>query len=303
MAQVNRHNSRHDEGLNFYIFGDNISHSLSPALHNAGFQEIGFQGRYSIHQSEAVDETVENLISQPNFGGASVTFPHKLQVGRLMDELTAEARGVGAVNTILVRHSTTGRRTLKGDNTDWKGIRACITNSGVEISTSTSAMVLGAGGAARAACYALQSLGIAQVGIVNRTESKAKDMVSHFPNIQSSTYKSLEEASEDARQRPIQVIVACVPADDLVEDAIPRGLFSGSEVGVLVEMAYRPLETGMMKVAARYPGWRIYNGMDVLKRQAFAQFELWTGCDAPISVMDAGMQAELQRRREYQATS
>jgi shikimate-5-dehydrogenase len=286
--------TNHD-ALNYYIFGHNIAHSLSPAMHNAGFKKLGLPGLYKIHETEAVDSSVETLINQPSFAGASVTFPHKLQIEKLMNETTQRAIDVGAVNTILVKRSHTGR-ILVGDNTDWSGITACIIKSGVRDLKSSSAVVLGAGGAARAACYALQTLGISEVVIVNRTTSRAKDMASHFPKLRTQSCMALKDA-HSLVNTPIRVIVACVPADDLGIEKIPNSLFQQSRSGVLVEMAYRPLSTGMMEMAAKYPEWRVFRGMDVLKEQAAAQFKLWTGEDPPLDTMGLAMETEVERRR------
>lgn len=275
----------------FYIFGHNIAHSLSPTLHNAGFEELGLPHHYRIHQSESVDKSVEDLISRHDFGGASVTFPHKLQVGKLLDFLSPVAEKVGAVNTIVVRKSEDGSRVLIGDNTDWLGIRRCIDLASVSRLETSAALVLGAGGAARAACYAVKSLGIQQLLIVNRTLSKAEGMAALFPEIKTTLFESLEAACGYTGP-PIRVIIACVPADDLDEDKIPTKLFSGAETGALVEMAYRPQVTGMMKVAEKYPGWSVFRGLDVLEEQAYAQFELWTEMPAPSIVMGNAMRAK-----------
>lgn len=276
-------------GKNFFIFGHNISHSLSPTLHNTGFRKLGLPYHYAIHETEAVDTTVEDIINRPDFSGASVTFPHKLQIGRLLDSISTSAQKVGAVNTIVVREQGS-KRLLYGDNTDWVGIKRCIErNASGDLSAST-ALVLGAGGAARAACYAAQILGVAELFIVNRTISKAQDMASSF-DVRSRVFGTFEEAVK-ASSTPIRIIVACIPADDLTEEKIPAELFSGSETGTLVEMAYRPQVTGMMKVAARHPGWKICRGIDVLEEQAYEQFEMWTGQPAPMAVMRDAMRAK-----------
>ncbi|PVI05549.1 shikimate-5-dehydrogenase [Periconia macrospinosa] len=288
-------NASDKQELSFYIFGNNISHSLSPQLHNSGFAKLRYPGHYTIHETIAVDETVERLIRQPNFGGASVTFPHKLQIGKLVDVITPRAVSVGAVNTIIAKESPSGR-ILEGDNTDWSGIRSCIVKSQLPNIETSTAVVVGAGGAARAACYALQTLKVKDVIIVNRTQPKAEEMAAHFPELSTHICTNLEDVSKIA-STPVRVIVACIPADDLTEDKIPASLLSGEESGVLVEMAYRPLETGLMKVASRYSTWRVFRGMDVLKEQAYAQFELWTGQNAPTEVMAEAMEAELKRRR------
>lgn len=285
------------QSRNFYIFGRNIAHSLSPTLHNAGFRMLGLPHIYSIHESKDVDETVVNLVNQPSFGGASVTYPHKLQVGRLLNRITPCAEKMGAVNTIIVQDAGPDKQLLVGDNTDWIGIRKCIERSVSQAQLrSSTALVLGAGGAARAACYAIEDLGMPQLFLVNRTVSKAEEVIASFPGISSRSFGTLEQAAAAREiQRPIQVIVACIPADDLGEALIPHGLFAGGEKGVLVEMAYRPQVTGMMKVAERH-GWTTAKGIDVLEEQAYEQFERWTGQSAPVEAMREAMQSKIMAK-------
>ncbi|KAF8861466.1 shikimate-5-dehydrogenase [Acephala macrosclerotiorum] len=278
----------------FYIFGHNISHSLSPALHNAGFKHLSLPYHYTIHQSPSVDASVEAILSSPDFGGASVTYPHKLQIRKLLHSISPRAEKIGAVNTVIVKDTEAGTKLL-GDNTDWEGIKACILKSGVEGLEGSRALVLGAGGAARAACFALQQIGILDVVIVNRTRSKAEGMAADFPDLKFEVFESLEELSGSGRTG-IKVVIACVPADDLGEEKIPHSLFSVVPSGVLVEMAYRPPKTGMMEVAEQNPGWKIFKGTDVLEEQAYAQSTLWTGKPAPVSVMKDSMVAAINAR-------
>ncbi|EKJ73176.1 hypothetical protein FPSE_06600 [Fusarium pseudograminearum CS3096] len=279
------------EKRQFFIFGHNISHSLSPTLHNAGFQELGLPHHYQIHETENVDQSVERIINSPDFGGASVTFPHKLQISKLLHSVSEQGNNIDAINTVVVKEKD-GQRLLHGDNTDWIGIRRCILKSGSQDFTSSSALVLGAGGAARAACYAIKTLGFRELIVVNRTLSKAEELASKFSELKTRAVTSLEEA-EKTGNADIGLIVACIPADDLGEDKVPSGLFSKSRQGVLVEMAYRPQVTGMMTVAQRNPGWKVYRGVDVLEEQAYAQFELWTGKQAPIKAMRSAMQVRV----------
>jgi len=273
--------------------GYNISHSLSPTLHNAGFKELGLPYHYSIHQCPSIDESVEEIFGKPEFGGASVTFPHKLQVARLLQSVSPQAQKIGSVNTIVVRQTKEGTgRALIGDNTDWSGIKACIEGSGCRDLESSPAIVVGAGGAARAACYAIQSLGIPEVINVNRTKATAEKMAATFPDLKFQFFENFQQLCETGGVHS-RLIVACVPADDLHEDKIPISLFSEAQSGVLVEMAYRPQVTGLMKVASRYSGWKVVRGTDVLQEQAFAQFSLWTGRPAPISVMREAVRGAL----------
>lgn len=290
-TSVNTHNQS-IQPKEFFIFGHNIAHSLSPTLHNSGFKALNLPHHYQIHETENVDETVKQILHRPDFGGASVTYPHKLQIGKLLDSVSPRGESIGAINTVVVQESN-GQKTLHGDNTDWIGITRCITRSGVQDLASSSAMVLGAGGAARAACYAIQSLGYRELIVINRTLPKAKDLISKFPDLKTRAFSTLQELA-GLRDAHVRLVVACVPADDLGEDKIPSELFTSAGEGVLVEMAYRPQVTGMMTVAGRFPDWKIYRGVDVLEEQAYAQFELWTGQQAPVEVMRAAMEAKIK---------
>ncbi|KAJ4371144.1 hypothetical protein N0V83_004360 [Neocucurbitaria cava] len=281
---------------NYFIFGDNISQSLSPTLHNAGFRALGLPYHYSIHQTPSVDSTVAEIVKQPDFGGASVTFPHKLHIAPLLDAITPCAAEIGAINTIVAQGEG-GHRRLLGDNTDWIGIKNCIERSKPKNLESCAALVLGAGGAARAACYAFQVLGVGKLIVVNRTVSKGEEMASHFPTIPSQVFATFDEALA-GNSMPIRIIVACVPAENMEEHQIPKELFSsgssetssgGGDGSVLVEMAYKPQVTAMMKVATSCSGWNICRGIDVLEEQAYGQFEMWTGREAPATVMREAM--------------
>lgn len=275
----------------FYIFGHNISYSLSPTIHNAGFRHTGFDGHYTIYESPEVDSSHAALLAGPDFGGASVTFPHKLQVAGLLDSVSAAADKIGAINTISKKDGK-----LYGDNTDWSGIQACIDSAGVSGLADAPAIVLGAGGAARAACYALVELGVPKIVVVNRTRANAEAMVSRFPEVSSDIYGTLDEAVDALTATPARVVIGCIPADDLTEDKIPGNLFRGAQSGVLIEMAYKPPVTGMEKAAAKYPGWLIFKGVDVLREQGYAQFSIWTGIEAPKEAMSKAMEEELKRR-------
>jgi pentafunctional AROM polypeptide len=275
---------------NFYIFGDKIAHSLSPILHNAAFKELGLPHRYRIHETESVDEGIRELMEKPEFGGASVTSPHKLQIGKYLQSLSKSAKLVGAVNTVVVREDEAGSRTLIGDNTDWLGIKSCIESGLRSGARPKVAIVLGAGGAARAACFAIQELGVRHVFLVNRSRDKAERVAKDFLGVTFEIIQTLKDLPRFVSVVPT-IIVACVPADDFTEDDIPAHIFEAASFGVLVEMAYHPLVTALMGVAGRYPGWKVLRGTDVLKEQAYHQFRIWTGRRAPVSVMAAALEA------------
>jgi shikimate 5-dehydrogenase len=97
-------------------------------------------------------------MTHPDFGGASVTYPHKLRIRSLLHSISPRAEKIGAVNTVVVRE-VSGERRLLGDNTDWEGIKACVLRSGVDLK-GKSALILGAGGAARAAVLQCRRWGL-----------------------------------------------------------------------------------------------------------------------------------------------
>jgi shikimate-5-dehydrogenase len=281
LPQMSNCHGRHDQVLpkKFYIFGNIISHSMSPTLHSAGFKELGLPHHYSIYETPNVDTDIHNLMAQPDFGGASVTFPHKLQIGKFLSATSESAKLIGAVNTVVVRE-VDGKRVLIGDNTDWLAIKSCIESNWTGDPLKTTAVVIGAGGTARAAVFALQELGVGRIDLVNRTLSRSNELANDFPAISFSFFDSFRQFTAAAN-----IIVACIPADDITEDDIPLTLFGDESACVLVEMAYRPRVTALMKVAMRFETWKVLQGTDVLKEQAYHQFSLWTGHAAPISVM------------------
>jgi shikimate 5-dehydrogenase len=148
-------------------------------------------------------------------------------------------------------------------------------------------VVIGAGGAARAAVFALQQLGVRRINLVNRTLSRSKELANDFPAISFSFFTSLQQFTAAAN-----IIVACIPADDIMEDDIPLTLFGDESACVLVEMAYRPKVTALMKAVERFENWKVLQGTDVLKEQAYHQFSLWTGHVAPVSVMIEALERE-----------
>lgn len=145
----------------FYLFGTPIQHSKSPLLHNTAFGLLGLPHEYGLLESGTITNELKAAIRAPNFGGASVTIPHKLEIMPLLDEISVQATIIGAVNTI-VPIERDGVVRLRGDNTDYLGLRQLILknlSSDNEIDDKSTSLVLGAGGTCRAAVYALHSTG------------------------------------------------------------------------------------------------------------------------------------------------
>lgn len=268
------------------LFGTPIAHSKSPLIHNTAFGMLGLPHAYGLHETKTFDDSCVSKIRSADFGGASVTIPFKLEAIPHMDELTPEAKVIGAINTIIPVKAG-DRTTLLGDNTDWRGIRQTflshVTAEHKPYSAESAGLILGAGGTCRAAIYALHSIHMQTIYLYNRTAENAIKVAKSFPaewNIQVIT--SLESFPNGD---PL-VIVSTVPAEGTSSAASPNkaaGLFIPESVlarplgGVVIDMAYKPKRTPLIRLAEGRPNWVAQPGIIVLLAQGFEQFRLWTG--------------------------
>ncbi|KAL9011535.1 MAG: hypothetical protein Q9173_003625 [Seirophora scorigena] len=272
----------------FYLFGKPIAQSKSPAMHNHLFRATGLPHAYHLHETDDA-LTLEPLIRSSGFGGASVTIPLKIPIMRLLDEVDPAAQAIGAVNTIVVdrvrsSHAHTGKPRLVGHNTDWTGMRLVLSNAGATASASTdhsSALVIGAGGTARAALYTLHLMGFSPVLLLGRNREKLQTVKDSFPTgYNISLVTTAAEADAAATTSPPTVAIGTIPADTPIDgtmSALLEVVLEKSEAGgVLLEMAYKPAVTPLMQLA-RAKRWKTVQGLEVLAGQGVGQFELWTG--------------------------
>lgn len=236
--QIMRHRS--ELGLcpprSFFLFGSPISQSPSKNMHNAGFRRSGLPHEYFLCEGEDPAIMAEAL-SRPDFGGASVTIPHKQNVLPLLDEVSEAADKIGAVNTVIVRTDPeTGARRLRGDNTDWLGIlrpvKARLEASGWEQGRGGVALVVGAGGAAMGAIFAMQQLGL-EIVVYNRTPAKAEELAGRFGGaaVSALDVETLQGACGSAS---LDVVVSTIPAAS--EFTLPEYILESKvrcELGVL----------------------------------------------------------------------
>ena len=267
----------------FYLFGTPISQSMSPTLHNTGFDILGLPHRYQLLETRELGDEIKAAITAPEFGGASVTIPYKLDIIPLLDKLTPAAKAIGAVNTIIPQ-GRESERVLVGDNTDWLGIMASITDSFGGNAPIQAALVIGAGGTARAAIYALQALNAPVIYLFNRTIGKAEELARAFPEARIKVVEQL--GHWPTNPGPPNIIISTVPAAATTTNANEANLIFLSEkifvysegLGVVIDMAYRPAETPLLKLAKEAGGrWALVPGLEVLLRQGYEQFQLWTG--------------------------
>jgi len=268
------------------VIGWPVEHSLSPAIHNAAFAALGLDWVYVPLPVApgALRDAADGLVSL-GFRGANVTMPHKTRSAELADELSGEARLLKAVNTFVV----TGDR-LHGHNTDAPGFDRFLRRDAAFEPEGRSALVFGAGGAARAVVLALATAGAARVQVAVREAGRAADLLASVEGTSLEVDVVAFDAAEDA-QADLVVNATPLGADGLTSPPLPR-----FEPGmVVVDLLYRQAHTPLLS-AARAAGAEAFGGLGLLLHQAALSFELWTGTPAPIDVMSAAALATLSER-------
>jgi shikimate dehydrogenase len=264
----------------FAVIGDPIAHSLSPPIHNAAFRSLGMDCVYvALRVRRAELKAAIEGIRSLGIAGINVTMPHKTAVLHLLDRANVTAREIGAVNTVI---RTDGG--LEGHNTD--GEAAVATLMSLEKSLSDSAaLILGAGGAARAVVYHLSKT-VAAITILNRTRSKASRIAAEAKSWGGIQCRSngLNKTSLRKEMGRANVLINTLPVDIFPKFAsmlMQQQLIRGDTIVLDVNYHSR---NGFL-AEARVAGAKVADGLDMLVRQAALSFRLWTGRDAPIEVM------------------
>lgn len=267
----------------FVLFGKPIQASRSPALQNRLFKEIGLPHEYSLVETDNAKDA-EAIIRAPDFGGASVTIPLKLDIMPYLDVIAPGARAIGAVNTIVPSRRPDEKPTLTGHNTDWRGMVRSLNSGGA--TPGGSGLVIGGGGTSRAAIYCLRQMGYSPIYVAGRTAAKLKELAEAFsPEYQVRIVAGDDTSAEqriEASALP-RVAIGTIPADRAIDAALKgvleKLLAAPDATGttkVLLEMAYKPRQTELMDLAES-KGWTTVPGLEALVGQGVAQFELWTG--------------------------
>jgi shikimate dehydrogenase len=271
------------------VIGYPLSHSLSPTLFRAAFDAAGIDARYE--KWPATPEELPGRVSalrEPDVFGANVTIPHKEAVVPLLDALDPLAERIGAVNTIV---NEGGR--LSGHNTDVPGFSRSLREDAGFDARGRPAVVLGAGGAARAIAVALIELGAARITVVGRTASRAEKLVADLRPHAGAT--SLATGGANGALREAELIVNCTPAGTRGSGAEGASPLAPEEIpggAVVFDLVYNPPETPLV-AAARSRGATAVSGLGMLVYQAAESFRLWTGQDAPVDAMLSAGRAAL----------
>ncbi|KAI1382381.1 hypothetical protein F4677DRAFT_24658 [Hypoxylon crocopeplum] len=311
--------------LNFYTLGSNVYYSASPSMHRAAYEHYMMPHTFDARRCTSFEE-VDRIRREPGFGGASLAAPFKVAIMPRLNHLSSHAIAIGAVNTLLplrgdtdsiLDHANARNRAgaatkFYGDNTDWSSIVTCLRRAisprnSVQPSRTT-ALVIGAGGMARAAIYALIKLGCRMIFLSNRTRGKADDVAAHFNMYaleqrllgrqnEGPVCRVIDSASDpwpEGYQQPT-MILSCIPAsgtDDNppVDFRMPSQWLRSPTGGVVIELAYEPLITPLVVQVRKMreegnTSWVIVDGLEVVGEMAMEAFELMTGRQAPRRLM------------------
>lgn len=280
------------------VIGWPVTQSMSPRVHNAGFEAVGWDGVYLplpvVADTDDPDgsdasfkATVGSFLGTGWFCGASVTIPHKVRALAAGDVASDEALRVGAANTLVV-----GDR-VEALNTDVAGIAGPLGSGRFGEGRFETVVVCGAGGAARAAVVALGERA-GRVVVLSRRREQAEAVCDGVAHARAGLL------GEDVGV-PVDLVVNCTPVG-MAGGPDPEGsavdvdaLFAAGRVSretVFFDTVYNPIETPMLRAAKRH-GCRTIDGVEMFVRQAAAQFELWTGRAAPVGLFDRAVREHL----------
>jgi shikimate dehydrogenase len=277
----------------FALFGDPVTHSLSPIMQNAAFKALQLDCCYvPFLVGEGSLAAAVKAVRELNLGGVNITIPHKEKVLAYLDQVDEGALQIGAVNTIVNRDGY-----LFGYNTDASGFLASLRSVGFE-PNGKRVVVMGAGGAARAAAVALVHEGVSWIDISNRSIKRA------------------ELLADDLRKMGADVglcdygvcFFEAVQNADLLVNATPVGMYPDHEDDPIImkerlhsrllvcDLVYNPPQTRLLREAAAV-GCSVINGVGMLVHQGALAFELWTGRKAPVDLMQRAVIDSLTRVR------
>jgi shikimate dehydrogenase len=268
------------------LIGYPLGHSLSPKIHTAALKACELEGDYSLFPVHPDDKQgLKDLFARARSGeivGLNITIPHKQNVIEFMDELTPTAKAIGAVNTIYVRE-----KKLIGDNTDAPGFLADLKRVKKETSTQVNktAVVLGAGGSARAVVYALVNDGW-NVTIAARRIEQAEQFAQSFTD-----YKLPITNLTNLSLSTFRLLVNTTPlgmTPNIDQSPLPESTIF-AENTFIYDLVYNPRETKLVK-DARAQGLNASTGSGMLIEQAALAFELWTGHNPPRDILYAAVE-------------
>lgn len=275
-----------------YLLGYPLEHSISPAIQNAALRACGIDNTRYVKNPMPPQKMREMILAlrAPHCLGANVTVPHKQTILPHLDELTELAREIGAVNTILKRDDAKGIPKLVGDNTDAYGFLQALRVRHIS-PKHAHVTILGAGGAAAAAAYALAQAGAREIVLLNRTLARSVELADRLNQKFPHLAIAINDWDALAETQLLINATSVGMAPRVNESPLPKNV-SLPRHAVVFDLVYNPPESKFLREAKAY-GARAIGGLEMLIYQGARSFELWTGQRAPVRVMRAAASTAL----------
>ena len=273
------------------VIGNPVSHSLSPAIHNAAFEHLDLDFVYVACPVEDVKGALAGMRAIGNLRGLSVTIPHKIEIMNHVDEISPADRKIGSINTVIHDGDQ-----LIGLGTDGAGALKALTDSGVELD-GKNVLMLGAGGAARAIAFTLAlSTKLAGLLLLDINDAQLQGLKRDLEQGTEAAISGelMSEKALAAAMEKADLIINCTPIGmhpKVDASVVPADLFRTGQV--VFDVVYTPLETKLL-ADARARGLKVVSGVEMFINQAALQFEQFTGVEAPVEVMRRVVMENLQ---------
>ena len=274
----------------YALIGNPVSHSMSPAIHNAAFMELDQDCIYVAFQVEDVKSALVGMRALDNFRGMSVTIPHKIEVMQYVDEIPDVDRHIGSINTVVKEDGK-----LIGFNTDGPGALKAIGDAGVELA-GKNVLMLGAGGAARAIAFTLAQKGfIGKLVLLDINEEFLSQLTGDLKSGTDAVIVpgALNQAAVEEHMASADLVINCTPVGmhpNVDATLVPEHLFRPGQV--IFDVVYNPLETKLLR-QAKAKGLKAIPGVEMFINQAILQFERFSGADAPEELMRSVVMEQL----------
>jgi len=265
------------------VIGYPVKHSLSPIMHRIWLDKYGLDGEYNlleIHPDRLQEQMRAFRVDE--WKGFSVTIPHKVAIFSLLDESDDKAKRFGAVNTVINQGGY-----LKGTNTDGDGFLQSLSHAGFIFRPTVKALIIGAGGAARAVGLSLAETEITQIDFTNRTVEKAEELRAKVNETKPSAVLDLQRAEKQLGDYDL-IINATSVGMEPYPDPCPLSLSHVSPGTFCADLIYKPLKTTWLKEAEKRD-CQTLNGLSMLIHQGALAFEQWFGIFPEIDGMEEAL--------------
>lgn len=262
-----------------HLIGIGVGHSIAPVMHNRICERLDKPYLFHATEAQTIDDVLK-LLKDPHFGGAVITMPYKQSIVEHLDEVDDLVTTIGACNNVY--SSTDGQ--LIGSNTDWRGVLGSLTSADSQ-GAGKPALIFGAGGASRAAVYALSThLKCPKIYVINRDEKEVADLERDTAKMRSASATQMVHVTSVEQAQTLDTpyyIVGTVPdfpptseTEKTAFRIFDHFMASASTPGVFLDMCFKPIETRKIKLAKTH-GWTTLAGTDIIGHQIQEQYRVW----------------------------